>query len=287
MRTREQLEKLHGDIPEIIQDTKVVSSDANEIDTPDPLDVESDMTPATTESETTFFDDGAGSETDLESGNTSPQEIFQSQSHYVNAINAVLTRSENEAVLVQRGQKLTPQSPPTVVLPSWNQLGGGQPSRPYYPITSEIEERETLSEDQKARERSQLYGLGLYRRESVNQWTEKIPYDDWGKGIQKVVTQPLRPVVEHSDAPIALPQSNDGLEGQSVFSDLDDLVGALRSPSTLSHSRYRQVEPHSTLPRSTNQVLPNTNGRYSDPPYPVQTFRRRGVLHDRTNTKSV
>lgn len=287
MRTREQLEKLHGDIPEIIQDTEVAGSDAAEIDTLDPHDLESDTTPATTESETTFFDDGAGSETDLESGNTSPQDIFQNQSHSVNANNGFLARIENETVLAQRGQRLIPQSQPTVVLPSWSQLGGGQASRPYYPIASEIDERETLSEDQKARERSQLYGLGLYRRESVNQWTEKIPYDDWGKGIQKVVAQPIRPVIEHSDAPIALPQSNDGLEGQSVFSDLDDLVGALRSPSTLSHPRYRQVEPYSTLPRRANQVLPNTIGRYSDPPYPVQTFRRRGVLHDRTNTKSV
>lgn len=287
MRTREQLEMLHGDIEGTIQDTEVASSEAAEIDTPDPNDLESDTTPALTESETTFFDDGAGSETDLESGNTSPQEIFQNQSHFVNAHNGVPTRSQNEMVLAQHGQRLIPQPQPTVLLPSWNQLSGGQGSRPFNPITSEIDERHTLSEDQKARERSQLYGLGLYRRESVNQWTEKMPYDEWGKGIHKAVAQPMIPVFEHSDAPIALPQSNDALEGQSVFSDLDDLVGALRSPSMLSHPRFRPVEQHSTLPRRANQVLPDTVVRYSDPPYPAQTFRRRGVLHDRTNTKSV
>lgn len=285
MRTREQLERLHGDIQGNIQDTEVATLESAEIDTPDPDDSEYDTTPAATESEVTFFDDGAGSETDLESGNTSPQETFQYQSYSVNANNSVPTRSQNETVLAQRSQRLIPHAQPTVLLPSWNQLGGGQGSRPYIPITSEIDERHTLSEDQKARERSQLYGLGLYRRESVNQWTEKIPYDDWGKGIQKAAGQPpMRPVFEHSDAPIALPQSNDGLEGQSVFSDLDNLVGALRSPSTRS---YRQVEQHSRLPRSANQVMPNPIVRYSDPPLPPQTFRRHGVLHDRTNTKSV
>lgn len=286
MRTREQLEKLHGEVGEV-QDTEVASPETAEIDTPDPNDVEGDTTLATTETETTFFDDGAGSETDLESGNTSPQEIYQNQSHSLNAMSGVSTPSENETVLAQHRQILIPQSQPNVMLPSWNQLSEGQRSRPYNPVTSEIDERHMLSEDQKARERSQLYGLGLYRRESVNQWTEKIPYDEWGKGIQKVVPQPAKPIVEYSDAPIALPPSNDGLESQSVFSDLDDLVGALRSPSTLSHPRYRKVEQHSTLPTRANLVLPNSTGRYSDPPYPAQTFRRRGVLHDRTNTKSV
>lgn len=291
MRTREQLEKLHSDFEEKIQDEEAPSSDAAEIDTPDPNVSEGDTTLPTIEPDITFsfFDDGAGSETDLESGNTSPQEFYQNLSYSMNAMNGIPTRRENETILAQQDQRLVPQSQPTVSLPSWNQLSQPQRSRPYTPISSESHERPTLSEDQKARERSQLYGLGLYRRESVNQWTEKIPYDDWGKGIQKAVAQPMIPVFEHSDAPIALPPSNDALEGQSVFSDLDDLVGALRSPSTLSHPRYRQVEQHSTLPRRArvNQALLNTTDRYSDPPYPAQTFRRRGVLHDRSNTKSV
>lgn len=286
MRTREQLEKLHGDIQGNFQDPEVATLDSAEIETPNPDDSDYDTTPAATESETTFFDDGAGSETDLESGNTSPQENFQYQSYSVNANNRFPTRhNHNEPVLAHRDQRLIPQAHPTVLLPSWNQLGAGQGSRPYIPITSEIDQRHTLSEDQKARERSQLYGLGLYRRESVNQWTEKIPYEDWGKGIQKAAGQPpMRPVFEHSDAPIALPQSNHELDGQSVFSDLDELVGALRSPSTRS---YRQFQQHSRLPRRANQVLPDPVIRYSDPPHPPQTFRRRGVLHDRTNTKSV
>lgn len=291
MRTREQLEKLHGDFEEKIQDNEVASSEAAEIDTPDPNDSEGDTTLPTTEPDITFsfFDDGAGSETDLESGNTSPQEFYQNLSHSMNTMNGIPTRSENETMLARQDQILVPQSQPTVSLPSWNQLSQPQRSRPYRPVSSESDERPTLSEDQKARERSQLYGLGLYRRESVNQWTEKIPYDDWGKGIQKAAAKPMIPVFEHSDAPIALPPSNGEPEGQSVFSDLDDLVGALRSPSTLSHPRYRQVEQHPTLARRAraNQALPNTTDRYSDPPYPAQTFRRRGVLHDRSNTKSV
>lgn len=289
MRTREQLEKLHGVFEEKIQDNEVAGSEAAEIDTPDPNDSEGDTTLPSIEPEITFsfFDDGAGSETDLESGNTSPQEFYQNLSYSMNAMNGIPTRRENEIMLAQQNHRLVPQSQPTVVLPSWNQLSQPQRPRPYKPTASEIDERPTLSEDQKARERSQLYGLGLYRRESVNQWTEKMPYDDWGKGIQKAAAQPMIPVFEHSDAPIALPPSNDGPESQSVFSDLDDLVGALRSPSTLSHPRYRQLEQHSTLPTRANQALPNTIGRYSDPPYSAQTFRRRGVLHDRSNTKSV
>lgn len=291
MRTREQLERLHGDFEEKIQDNEVASSEAAEIDTTDINDSEGDTMLPTTEPDITFsfFDDGAGSETDLESGNTSPQEFYQNLSYSMNAMNGIPTRSEHETMLAQQDHRLVPQSQPSVLLPSWNQLSQPQRPRPYKPISTEIDERPTLSEDQKARERSQLYGLGLYRRESVNQWTEKIPYDDWGKGIQKAAAQPMIPVFEHSDAPIALPPSNDGLERQSVFSDLDDLVGALRSPSTLSHSRYRQVEQHSTLPRRArvNQAPPNAIDRYSDPPYPAQPFRRRGVLHDRSNTKSV
>lgn len=289
MRTREQLEKLHGDFEEKIQDDEVTGSEAAEIDTPDPDDSEGDTTLPTTDPDITFsfFDDGAGSETDLESGNTSPQEFYQNLSYSMNAMNGIPTRSENEIMIAQQDQRLVPHSQPTVVLPSWNQLSQPQRSHPYKPTTSEINERPTLSEDQKARERSQLYGLGLYRRESVNQWTEKMPYDDWGKGIQKAAAQPMIPVLEYSDAPIALPPSNDGPESHSVFSDLDNLVGALRSPSTMSHPRYRQVVQHSTLPRSANQALPNTIDRYSDPPYPAQPFRRRGVLHDRSNTKSV